>query len=238
MPYTDPKTNRITDQRATRRDRNVRDQYGRLYLAALELTQQGPQPTELVTAGWPFSDPLRTLATGRKHYRPVRGEFGEIDPSRLLLDVKGWFDEVKEAERNWQVSYWENGRKHYKEAFDPNAAPTEYLLRITGPQPFPSVALLRQAFGLDGNGEPIPGKARDAALLGLAPLTKSHRVSLGLPIEEDFGQPPTSEPPPATGPEGPPDKYQPFVAWAVKQGKTWEEARAMWAEHRASLQEA
>jgi hypothetical protein len=150
------------------------------------------------------------------------------------LDVKAWFDEVKAADRDWLTRFYTLGRDHYKNAFNPKDPQTfsdDFLLTRVGPKPFPSVAMLRQAFALDANGLPEPGKPRDAALLGLQPLNKSHRALLGIPEPEDFE---TDEPvPTAPAANGPEPTYQDFVReFGIK------EAASKWAAHKAALQEA
>jgi len=182
----------ILDQAGWRQDRNVKDQFGRLWLVAFETgpNRQGGSgmPTgQIVAAGW--SDPL---GTPQQYIRVPKGEFGEYDKNRLVVDLVRWMRDQKEHEREWRQRFRQAGVKQYKSAFDPKEhAKDELLLDIVGPKPWPaSDAIDRAAKG-------------DRQYLGIEPLDRQHREVLGVETLEDLGYAPTAayaEPNPALPP--------------------------------------
>lgn len=169
---------REMNQAAWRRDRNIKDEFGRLWLVAFEVGPNGQggsgYPAGLIDrAGW--DDPL---AMPQEYLAIPKGEFGEPDKNKLSVipGMRRWLDVQKAAELEWRQRFRKVGQKQYKDAFDPKLHETdEVLMDITGPKPWPgSEAITRALKGEKG-------------LLGLEPMNTEQRKLLGKETLEDMG---------------------------------------------------
>lgn len=160
-----------------RRDRNIRDNFGRLWLVIFDSKPDGGgsnMPTgQILAAGW--SDPL---ATPQQYIQIPLGEFGEPDRNKIVVRYDLWITKQREAELEWKKALYQKGQQHYKSAFNPHTAEEDdFLMSVqgVGPRPWPvSEAIVRALKG-------------DKAMLGLAPLTKADRKLLGKETVEDLG---------------------------------------------------
>lgn len=217
-----------------RRDRNIRDQWGRLWLVAFETGPGGVGGSQMPTgqiseAGW--SDPLKTP---QEYLTIPKGEFGEPDRNKLAIIYGPWLKKIQDAERDWKKRLIEIGRKMYKTAFNlKTAEEDEVLMSEAGPKPWPpSQAIVRASKG-------------DKAMLGLATLAKADRELLGLETLEDLGYdaaPSMAEPNPQLPPipvSEKPMRFFTFVAELKKRGITdAKEVKGLWKAYREAEAEA
>ena len=144
-------------QADTRRNQNIFDQYGRMYLVAIDI--KSGEPTSLIiNAGW--DDPLMTP---RHLFKYKTGPHGE---PMFEVRMVQWLDEQRIAKREWD-------RRHafYKRHL-PRTASDGEVVQEAGEAPWPPVKALEQAIG--GN----------KALLGLEPLTKKDLDILEISADE------------------------------------------------------
>jgi hypothetical protein len=216
------------NQKDWRDDINVRDQYGRLWLVALEKHPDGGgshMPTGQITpAGW--QDPLHTP---QEYISVPKGEFGQYDRNKLIVDLKRWVTYQQRKVQEWRSEAIRKGRRLYKNAFTPSMIEDDEVLREeVGPAPWPAVAAIQRA-------------ARgDRELLGLRPLGPEGRKLLGLEQLEDLGYaeaPAYAE----TNPKLPSTREAPMPYFTFKklmkeQGITEPAAlKAKWQAYRAAL---
>ena len=227
-----PKDPKELTQAARRRSFNAMDQFGRLWLANIEVAS-GAACSPLVPAGW--TDPLRTPAK----YLKLRNAFAiqaagspvTVDFDRWIADMEGP-DGKSGLQGEWKLRLYEIGRENNKVSFNPVEAETnEYYLHLAGPKPWPSAAVLRMA------------KAGHRELLGLAPLTIVGRKLLGLETAEDieagFTQPEqvkAAAPVPTADTTGYPEGlgWTEFVKYAKEQGhaKNMSEAAPLYNQYK------
>lgn len=225
-------------QRDDRQDRNVRDQFGRVWLATID-KRCGDFTGPVEPAGW--DDPLRTP---QKYLRPVKDEFNQFSFGTLEVRFKEWIADQRVSEKDWKQSLWEIGQQKYGVKFEPHKAEDDdWLMHLAGPKPWPSSALLQVA----QTGK-FPG------LLGLRPLEAGESVALGLRPEDteqaadavagllaqlgdsDEGTGERQDAP-ATRPSAPAKKtssYTEFVRTSIESGRARnvEEAAALWRERK------
>ena len=190
---------RELNQADWRRDRNIKDQYGRIWLVSFETGPGGQGGSQMPTgpmmpAGW--SDPLGASANAPPgSLRIPMGEFGEPDRNKLLCDFTTWFAVQRAAEREWRARMNQIGQRQYKSAYDPKTAEADDLLMdLAGPKPWPPSQAIQRA--MQG----------DKAMLGLAPLSKEDRKLLGVETAQDLGyaeEPAAAEDNPALPPAHP-----------------------------------
>lgn len=233
-----------------RRDIVATDQHGRPWLMAIELATGGTTG-QIDAAGW--SDPLRTP---QKYLHVPKNTYGTQQWGTIAVDWTAWMRDIAEYAEAWQLRLWEVGREMNKVNFNPKEAETDpYLLKLTGPRPWPSVEALKMA------------EAGHRELLGLDPLTTVGRKVLGIQtvadLEAEFGteilsqqkvaelraefaaaapgtnrvatangDTPTATPAPSKHVGG----YQRFVKEAIGSGqaRNVKEAAALWRERKAS----
>lgn len=207
-----------------RRGFNPRDQFGRKWLAQIELASG--DLCEVLPAGW--SDPLRTPV---KFIRMARVE-GQTDMSKLVVDTATWRMVVEQDERVWYDQLIQNALLKNVDITDlAELERHKILLGLTGPKPFPSSEILKAA------------DEGDQQYLGIAPLDAEHRAKLGLSTLADLKAPraaPVAVPP--VDDSQPPEKYQDFVSWAQRTGRVQpgdlKHIGQLWKQHRDSLQAA
>lgn len=156
-----------------RRDMNLKDQFGRKWLAAIE--KESFEPAGHITpAGW--TDPLRTPT---QYLRVPRDEFSNPQVGQVLVDFKRWHTDQTNAMKEWKVRFYNIGREQKKHAFDPEKDQHDaYVLHLVGEKPWPSPELLVEA---------AAGKTdRAKMMLGLNPLDQATRLALGYAELEDL----------------------------------------------------
>lgn len=156
-----------------RRDMNLKDQFGRKWLAAIEKESFEPAG-HIVPAGW--TDPLRTPS---QYLRIPRDESGNPQVGSVLVDFKRWFTDQTNAMKDWKIRFYNIGREQKKHAFDPEKDQHDaYVLHLVGEKPWPAPDLLVEASA---------GKTpRAQQMLGLAPLERETRLALGYAELEDL----------------------------------------------------
>lgn len=164
---------KILSQADKRRDMNLTDQFGRLWLAAID--RDTFDPVGHVTPAWSHTGVSDPLQTPQQYLKVLRDPYGNPQLGRIEVDLDRWIRDQEGATKEWKTRLWNIGRDMQKNAFNPKTCETDdYLLHLTGPKPWPSPAILRQA------------KAGDRVLLGLAPMDKATRALLGILELEDF----------------------------------------------------
>src|SRR3990167_4659401 len=219
------------NQQLWRRDRNVKDEFGRLWLVSFETTPTGGgsnMPTGQITpAGW--ADPL---GMPQEYLAIPKGEFGEWDRNRITVipGMVRWLEQQRAAELVWRQELRKEGVKRYKEAFDPvKANEDEVLLDVVGPRPWPLATVIAAA--LKG----------DKGYLGIEPLSREQRNVLGKETLEDLGfapQPTVIEqtPVPTTRTVGKLMPYLSFVAEMRKANVTDpKEIKAHWEVYKSEV---
>ena len=222
---------RELNQADWRRDRNIRDNYGRLWLVSFETGPEGQggsqMPTgQILPAGW--ADPL---GTPQVYFRIPMGEFGEPDRNKLQCDLRPWFLTQRDAEREWRTRMNQIGQRQYKSSYNPKTAEEdELLMSLAGPKPWPPSSAIQRAM------------KGDKGLLGLAPLSPADRVLLGKETAEDLGfaeEPVFAESNPALPPTPKTKKpmtYWKFVKHMKAEGVTdVAEIREHWQVYKAEV---
>jgi|SRR3990167_810641 len=224
---------REMNQADWRRDRNVRDEFGRLWLVAFEVGPGGQggsnMPTgQICPAGW--EDPL---GTPQEYLAIPKGEFGEPDRNRLIVvpGLKRWLDAKRAQELEWRQRFTKVGQRTYKDAFNPKThADDEVLLDLAGPRPTPPSAAIYAA--LQG----------DKGYLGLVALTKEQRKVLGKETMEDLGyatEATLAEPNPALPPTAEVKKPMPYFSFVAEMKKAGvnesKDIKAHWDVYRAEF---
>jgi hypothetical protein len=209
-----------------RRPMNPRDQFGRKWAMTIEL-KTGEPTGGVYPAGW--ADPLRTPM---QHVRMTRNEDGQVEMGKVRVAFAEWRTEIEKAEQEWYVELHKNALHVYK-AVDPSDVAKldqdKFLIDLTGPKPWPSSEVLRQA------------ETGDRHFLGLEPLTPQARAMLRMPTLADLKAGPAAVPTPmvAEDPFTPPNTYQEFVSWVMRTGTVQpgdlKAAAALWKEHRANV---
>lgn len=205
-----------------RRDINPRDQFGRKWQMAIEISTGDPTGG-IFPAGW--TDPLRTPM---KFIRVPRNEDNQAEVGKVRVDFDAWITEQEHEEKGWYDRLYEIAlAKNVDIPADPTTLETHrILLGLTGPRPWPSSEAIRLA------------KDGDRRLLGFEPLTKADRVLLRQQTLDDMRGGSTH----AAKTDLPPDTYQEFVGWAMRNGSVpagdLKAAAALWQEHRKHLQAA
>jgi hypothetical protein len=161
----------IVTQQNMRQDVNPKDQFGRLWLAAIE-KKTGRPCGGIDSAGW--VDPLRTP---QKYLKLKKNEFGQYDMFRLEVQTAQWIRDQQAAEIEWRRTLLQIAQEKMPGGgWTPDTIEThEWIVMLTGPKPWPSAAALRAAF-----------LEFDPALLGLEPLTPEARALLGQDTLEDI----------------------------------------------------
>lgn len=220
-----------------RRDMNLRDQFGRLWLAAIE--KESFEPTgHLQPAGW--SDPLRTPS---QYLRIPRDEYQNPQIGRVEVDFKRWQKDQTDAMKEWKIRFYNIGREQKKHAFDPaKDEQDEYLLHLVGPKPWPAPAIVAEA---------AANKTKRATqFLGLADLDRDTRMLLGYVELEDLeaianGKLLSEDEAEAElkgrGQDGRPKfntgSYKEFTAACLKRGITMKKAAELWKDLKAATGE-
>ena len=204
-----------------RRDINPRDQFGRKWLTVIEKATGDPC-SEVVPVRW--TDPLRTPMY---FVRMLKNEDGQTDTTRVTVDFGSWIAQNEAAEGDWYKQLHQNALHMYK-AIEPGTDLTrdKMLVDLTGPKPFPSVAVLQAAEG------------GDRQYLGFEELDGAHRIALRMQTLQDMRSR-VAEPPESVLADDapPPDTYQAFVSWNFKKGlRDLKAIGALWQEHRKNLQ--
>jgi len=208
-------------QPGERRSLNPRDQFGRLWATNIEI-QTGDPTGGIFPAGW--TDPL---ATPTKFVGMVRTPEGQTDLGRVEIQFERWIQERHQDEEQWWEQLHHNAQTMYKRLdadMVKNLDKDKFLLDLTGPKPFPSVAVLRKA------------AAGYRPFLGLQELSAQDRLELDRVTMADYQAGVTLTP--EVG-EGPPATYQEFVKWTMQTGqaKNLGESAALWRTHRELLNE-
>ena len=217
-------------QAQQRRDIHPVDQFGRRWFASIEIAT-GDITGRLHIAG-ALIDPLRTP---QKFVDMPRDDNGYGDLTRVEVNGDAWIAEVENDERDWYRQLHVVARDVYKR-LDPTDIPTlendAFVRSLTGPKPWPSSSVIRQAM------------AGDRQYLGLEPLDREHREALGIVTLEDtrhIGAAPATVPMPTAATAEtplPPDTYPEFLRWAFQHGGCkgdMAKAAKLWNEHRDSL---
>jgi hypothetical protein len=206
-----------------RRSINPKDQFGRKWGMSIEI--RTGEPTGAVLPAWgAVGDPLRTPM---HLVKMVKDENGQAELGRCTVDFPAWIAEIEHAEKQWYDRLYENALAKNLELTDLATLEThKILLGLTGPKPWPSSDVLRQAV------------AGDRKLLGFEPLTAVERALLKIPTLEDLKAGTVKAA--GTLADGPPENYQDFVKWAFSTGQATDLATVgkLWSEHRARLQAA
>jgi len=225
-------------QKDYRRDFNAPDQYGRLWLATIEIATG--DPTGMIEpAGW--IDPLHTP----QKYLTIRNAMAFAHSGAPVhVDLDRWARDQQVHDEEWKRSFFAIGQKVYQNRFDAKdelrkiGTPDEdeYLMSLAGPRPWPSVEVLLKA------------RAGHRKLLGLDPLDRETRKLLGQETLDDLeaglvasaagtlspgAVPDTGQDTASTAP--PSESYQEFVSRVMKAGeaKTMKEAAALWNAAKA-----
>ncbi len=149
-----------------RRSVNPTDQFGRLWGGSIEI-ESGDFTGLLDGAGW--EDPLRTP---QRFVKMRVSEHGHPDLSRVEVRLDEWIRFQAQRMTDWTHTFFTTGKSLYANRFDPKEHRNdEYLLKETGPQPWPSVECIEVLFD-----ENHPAYY---ALLGEVPLNDAAIVMLG-----------------------------------------------------------
>jgi|SRR6267378_400356 len=132
-------------QPTRRRNYNVKDQWGRLWLVSIE--KETGHPTGAIEAC--FTDPL---ATPQQYL-----EIDEEMPRLLNIRYDRWIADQNAAVRDWEARRDDIGRALYGERYNPLKKVTRELERIVGKEPRAVGDIERAAAG-------------DRPMLGLEPL--------------------------------------------------------------------
>ena len=195
------------------------DQFGRQWSMQIEVLTG--DPTGGINGGngptWPYGDPLRTP----QQYVELERQGPSSDIGRCQVRFDRWIAAIEADEDLWLQNRNEIVAAKFPvipEDLDHNPL----LIKFTGPKPWPSSDVLRQA--RDGY----------APFLGQAPLSAADRVALVRPTLRDLQRGPAV---PET--DGPPETYKEFVGWAMRGGhaKNLTEAAKLWKEHQQLLAE-
>lgn len=218
----------LRTQADQRRDINPLDQFGRKWSMTIEIITGDPTGG-IFPAGW--SDPLKTPM---KYIKVRRTPEGQSELGRVLVDFPSWVEEIRHEDGLWYQQLYENAIAKYA-TIDPAKVATldrdPFLLRLTGPKPWPSIEVITAA--MQG----------DRGFLGLEPLTPKHRAMLNMSTIEDLKAGATMPEAPVTRDlSTPPESYKEFIRWAYETGAAppgdLKRVGELWQAHRANLQAA
>lgn len=152
---------KVKTQPDYRKNLLVTDQFGRSWAITVE-KDTGDVCGQIFTAGW--VDPLRTPQV---FFKMVRGADGEPNWRDARVDLRAWYRQQVDEERQWKVNFNNIGYQTFGREFRPEKHMTDpWLLQLVGPRPWPSSDAIKLA--IDGH----------KGLLGKRPMDEEVRQYL------------------------------------------------------------
>ena len=171
------------DQAKQRRDVRLEDQFGRWWGTAIEKSTGDPCCEISPVGGW--SDPLNTPNI---YLRVPRHEDGSTIAGKIEIQFDRWITSIRSSTEDWLNTIDEAGRVSYKVTTPEERAlwpQDEYLKKIAGPEPLPTVETLMRA--RDGDRQ-LLGLTKDVKTGTTHPADMTYMEFVVENREDEFGK--------------------------------------------------